>query len=123
VHAVLEVRAHHRGGALGAQCDAVAALVLEGVHLLLDDVGAFAHAALENTRVLEHRRVDAAEAVLPGDVGGGIAHQAPVGLLGGQDVLRAARSLHLQSASKCSQAGIGRRLDWVRHEPGEAVRV
>ena len=64
--AVLDVRPGHRRGALRAQGDVAAALVLEVVHLLGDDVGALAD-ALEHPDVLEHRRLDQAVAVAPGD--------------------------------------------------------
>ena len=59
VHAVLEVGAAHRRGALGAQRQRAPAGVLEGVHLLLDDVGRLAHAAGEQLGGLEGRRLDA----------------------------------------------------------------
>ena len=59
VHAVLEVGAADRRGALGAQRQRAPAGVLEGVHLLLDDVGRLAHAAGEELGGLEGRRLDA----------------------------------------------------------------
>ena len=42
------------GGAFGLQGDGTAALVVEGVHLLLYHVGGVAHAPLEQLRVFEH---------------------------------------------------------------------
>ena len=58
VHAVLEVGAAHRRGALGAQRERLAAAVVEGVHLLLHDVGGLPHAAREQLGGLERRRLD-----------------------------------------------------------------
>ena len=52
---VLGERTRHPGGALGPQRDAPAALVLEVVHLLADDVGGLPH-PLEHLEVLEDRR-------------------------------------------------------------------
>ena len=60
---VLERRAHHACGALGTQRDRAAALVLERVHLLRDDVGRLADTASEDVGVLEERRVDGLVAV------------------------------------------------------------
>ena len=51
---VLDVRPHDGCGALGAQRQVAIALVEEVVHLLADDVRAFAHPA-EDTDLLEHR--------------------------------------------------------------------
>jgi hypothetical protein len=44
--AMLDAGAHDAGGAFGPQAQAVAAEILEGVHLLLDDVGDLADRAL-----------------------------------------------------------------------------
>ena len=62
VHAVLDVRAADRRGALRAQRQRAAAAVLERVHLLAHDVGRLADGAHEQLRVLEDRRLDLAEA-------------------------------------------------------------
>ena len=56
VHPVLDVGAADRRRALGSQGDAAPALVLEGEHLLLDDVGRAADAAHEEVGVLEGGR-------------------------------------------------------------------
>ena len=61
--AVLERRPNDARGGLRAQRDRAAALVLEGVHLLGDDVGRLADAAREDLGVLEQRRVDRLVAV------------------------------------------------------------
>ena len=63
---VLDEGPGHRRGALGPQRDVAAALVLEVVHLLGDDVGALAD-ALEHADVLEHRRLDQPVAVAAGE--------------------------------------------------------
>ncbi len=54
------------GRVLGAERQAVAAPVLEGVHLLGDDVAGVAEAAGEHLGELEDRRLDLAIAVEPG---------------------------------------------------------
>ena len=63
-HRVLDRGAHHAGRALGAQRERVAVhAVVEGVHLLLDDVGHLAQAAHEQRRGLDDGRADVAVAV------------------------------------------------------------
>ena len=86
--AVLDVGPRHRRGALGAQGDVAAALVLELVHLLGDDVGALAD-PLEHLDVLEHRRLDQAVAVGVRDPGEGGQQGLPPRRLGRQHVLGA----------------------------------
>jgi hypothetical protein len=61
--AVGEVGAGDAGGEFGAQGQAVAAAILERVHLLGDDVGGLADRAGEHLRRFEHRHLDAAEGV------------------------------------------------------------
>jgi hypothetical protein len=56
-------RARDAGGVLRPQHDVLPALVGEGVHLLGDDVGRVAEAALEDVDELEDRRDDLREAV------------------------------------------------------------
>ena len=58
VHPVLEVGAADRRRPLRPQGQAALALVLEGEHLLADDVGRFADPAFEELGVLEGRRLD-----------------------------------------------------------------
>src|SRR5439155_20284468 len=58
VHAALDVRARDRRGALRAQGQRAAALVLEGEHLLLDDVGRLADRPAEDLGRLEDRRLE-----------------------------------------------------------------
>ena len=83
---MLEVGADDRRRTLRAQHQVVAAAVLEEVDLLVDDVGALGAGAQEDAGVLEHRRLDLAVAVRLGDAHRRLAHPAPVGLVGGQDV-------------------------------------
>ena len=58
VHAVLDVRAADAGRGLGSQRERPPTLVLEGEHLLLDDVGGLPHPAREHRGVLEDRRLE-----------------------------------------------------------------
>src|SRR5262249_60452199 len=60
---VLDVGAHQPGGGLGTEGERVAAAVLEGVHLLLDDVRLVADAPGEELRALEERQAHPALAV------------------------------------------------------------
>jgi hypothetical protein len=60
------------GGVLGAQRDRIAAAILEGIHLLRDDVGGVAEAAGEDARVLEDRRRPFLEAIERGDAPRGV---------------------------------------------------
>ena len=58
VEAVLDVGADHRGGVLGAQGERRAVTIVEGVHLLGDDVGFGAHAAGEELGFLQDGGAD-----------------------------------------------------------------
>ena len=62
VHAVLDVRAADRSGALRPQRQRPPAHVLEREHLLLHDVRGLPHAAREQLGVLEHGRLEVAVA-------------------------------------------------------------
>ena len=77
VHPVLEVGAADRRRALRPQGQAAPALVLEGEHLLADDVGRLADAALEQLGVLEGRRRDRLVAGAGEDLGRGALRAAP----------------------------------------------
>src|SRR5690606_41707450 len=57
--AVAETRTDDARGRFRPQRDAVAAAILERVHLLLDDVGQLADRAAEELRALENRNADA----------------------------------------------------------------
>ena len=85
---VLHVGPGDRRRALRAQRDVAAALVLEVVHLLGDDVGALAD-ALEHADVLEHRRLDQPVPEAPREPGERGQQRLPAGRLRGQHVLRA----------------------------------
>src|SRR5204863_4867892 len=93
VETVLEVRARNRSRGLGPERERAAALVLERVHLFLDDVRASAGSALEEGGVLEGGRLDPAIAVELAEALGFSGHQAPEPLFGGEDVVGAARRL------------------------------
>ena len=98
---MLQVRAADGGRALGAKCEKVAAAVLEGVGLFLDDVGGGAYSPLEQPGVLEHGRVYAVVAEPDGDLLGGGSDEAPVGFVFGQHVGRASWGLELQRKTPC----------------------
>ena len=91
--------AHDAGGGLGPQREAVAALVGEGVHLLLDHVGEFADRAFEELGVLDHGHADFLVAV-------GVEHgsrtvrfdELPHADVGRQDVFHAGDRLDIASS-------------------------
>ena len=93
VQSLLDEGAHHRRGGLGAQGQAAALLVVEGVHLLADDVGGLSHPAHEELRVLEQRRPDLAVAVVREDPPGDRLDGAPEGGVLGQQVTGALDTL------------------------------
>src|SRR2546430_538952 len=90
---MLEVGAGDRRRAFRAQGQRAAALVLERVHLLLDDVGARAGGALEERGVLEGGRLDRAVAIERAEALGLSDDELPERLLGRKDVVGAARRL------------------------------
>jgi hypothetical protein len=95
VHAVLEVGAHDRRGPLRAQGQRPPAHVLEGEHLLLNDVGGLPHPAGEQLGVLEDRGLDHAVAgVVEQVVSESLERLAPLPAVG-QHVERAPRGLEL----------------------------
>ena len=111
VHAVLEVGAADGRGALRAQGQRAPAGVLEGVHLLLDDVGGLADPAGEELGGLEGRRLDAPVAGRLEDLARGGLQARPRGGLIGQHVVRAARRLGLlthRPASACRKGFVAR---------------
>jgi hypothetical protein len=83
VHPVLDVRAADRGRRLRAERQRAPGLVLEGEHLLLDDVRRLTHAAREQLGVLEGRRL---ERLVAGPteqlVGDALEPQPPAGVAG-----------------------------------------
>ena len=98
-----EIGAADAGGEFGPQRQALAAAILEAVHLLGDDVGRLADRAGEDLGRLEHRHLDPAEAVEPADAVERLHHRLEtVGgfapdILGSPDLLRtfAHRAAHL----------------------------
>ena len=90
IELVLQVGAHRRGRVLRTQCDAAATAILERIHLLVHDVGAIADAALEELRMLEHRRADLLITVAVAEVADLPFHIVPLADAVGQDVLGAA---------------------------------
>ena len=93
VHPVLDVRAHHARGELRPQRDVRAALILEGVHFLVHDVGAFADAADEEAGLLEDRGVNLLQTKERRHSVHLLGHIPPVGAVDRQDVLGAANCL------------------------------
>ena len=93
IELVLEVRAHGRCRVFGAERDAAAAAVFERVHLLVDNVGAFADAAVEELRMLEHRRADLLISIAAAKITNLALDVVPLPDLVGQDVIRAARCI------------------------------
>ena len=100
VQAVLEVGARDRGGRLGPQRQRAAAAVLEGVHLLLHHIRAFAGGAGEERGVLEHRRLDRAVAVEGAQPLGLARDEPPEWLLGREEVVGAARRLEARHEAR-----------------------
>ena len=65
---VFDVRPDHRGGVLGPQCEGTPVAVVEGVHLLGDDIGIGPDAAREQLRLFENRRSDFVVVIGPKDL-------------------------------------------------------
>ena len=108
--AVLDVGAQESRRRLGPEGDRVASAVLEGVHLLLDDIGFVADAAREELRPLEEGQPDLPVAVgLEGSPGRRL-HPLPLARLGGENVAHPPHRLdgHGYSADAArSSAGSG----------------
>ena len=95
VHAVLDVGPADRSRAFRTQGQRSLALVLEGEHLLADDVGRFADPAFKKGRVLEGRRHDHPVSGQSEDLPGGIEQPLALGRLFRQHVEGSARGLEL----------------------------
>ena len=93
VHAVLQVSPDDRRGALGTKRYVAAALVGEGVHLLLDNIGRLTGAVVEERGVLKSRRAELEIAVQVGAPARSPLDKIPVRHVLGQDVLRPAGGL------------------------------
>ncbi len=94
IELVLDVGAHDGGRGLGPQGDHVSAAVGKGVHLLLDDVGVFADAALEEFGLLHDRDADLPKPEAFEKRPRVLLDLLPEFDLAGQDVLEAANQLN-----------------------------
>jgi hypothetical protein len=94
LHSVLDVRPDNACRRFGAERPGLRLLGSrrDPEQLLLDDVGDCTDPALEDRGLLEHRGLDLAVAVAPGDVGGNRLEPTERGPLGRQQVARPARS-------------------------------
>ena len=104
LEAVLDVRPDDAGGGLRPERPGLALLGprREAEQLLLDRVGDLAEAALEHAGLLEHRRLDLAVAVVPGEVRGDRLEAAQRRALGRQEVTGAARGTEGRHRRKSS---------------------
>ena len=84
---VLQQGAHNARRPLRPEGDRAPALILEGVHLLLHNVGGFPYGTLEQARILKDGRADLPEAVQGGLAAHHILHHLPIFTLARQDVL------------------------------------
>ncbi len=91
---MLDVGAAHRSGALRPERQRAAAAVIEGVHLLLHDVGGLPHPAREQLRRLERGRLDPAVSGRAEDPLRLRLEVVTAGRVLGEHVERAARSLN-----------------------------
>ena len=105
VQPVLDVRTADRRRALRPQRQRTAAAILEGVHLLLDDVGALTRRPLEELRVLEPGSLDAGVAVQRAQALHLPRHGLPQRLFGRKDVVRSARRLDARHARSSARKG------------------
>ena len=88
VHAVLEIRPDDARRGFGPERPRFGLLRprLDPEELLLHDVGHLADAALEDVRLLEHRRRDLAVAIARGEVGGQALDAVPGGPVCGEEI-------------------------------------
>ncbi len=93
VELVLQIGAHRRGRVLGTQCYAASAAVGERIHFLVHDVRALADAAVEQLRMLEHRRTDLLVAIAVAELADLRLNIVPLAHLVRQYVLRTARGI------------------------------
>ena len=104
-HAVRDHGAHDAGGGFGPQRETVAALILEGVHLLLDHVGELADGALEEPRLLDDGHAHFLKAIRADELAHRAFEELPRADVGGQHVVHAANGLddlsQTQSPSTC----------------------
>ena len=93
LHAGVEVGADDRRGSLRAQGQRSIAAVFEGEHLLAHDVARLPNGPHEELGGLEAGGFDPQVPEPLGEVFRGTGHRVPVGLIRGQEVLRAAGTL------------------------------
>src|SRR5688572_10474074 len=91
--AVRDDRSHDARGRFGPQRQLIAALIGEGIHLLLHDVGVLADRALEEIRALYERHADFLVAVCSEQLAGRALQMLPRADLRGQDIVHAANRL------------------------------
>jgi len=89
VEAIFNVGADDACGELRAQGERMVALIAEGIHLFFDDVRRAADAAREKPGGFEDGRFDALVAETASGRRGAADDVFPIGLFGGQQVLRA----------------------------------
>src|SRR5690606_39598245 len=87
--AVFFTGTHTAGGAFGAQGQAVAIAVVEGVHLFFDDVGHFADGALEQRRLLNNGHTNFVITIRSQQFFDGAFKVLPDRALGRQDIVHA----------------------------------
>ena len=87
IERVLQQGAHNARRPLRPEGDRAPALILEGVHLLLHNVGGFPYGTLEQARILKDGRADLPEAVQGGLAAHHVLHHLPIFALAWQDVL------------------------------------
>ena len=93
VEFVLDEHPHHAGGPFGPEADVVAPFVDELVHLLADDVAAFADAPFEECRLFQQGSFDIGVAVPFGDAARRLQYVGETFAFGGQDVLHSPQGL------------------------------
>ncbi len=123
--AVRDISAADAGGELGAQRQRFAAAVVERVHLLRHDVGRLAERAGEDAGELEHRHVDAAEAVQLAHAVERLDHRIEARDVVAIEVLRAPDPLHFVCHARGDRGsdarGLAERLkaDDTADQPGQ----
>jgi len=127
--------AHHARGGFRPQRQALAVAVLEGIHLLLDDVGHLADRTAEELGVLDDRQADLAVAVVLDEVAHGVLEIAPGGGILREHVVHAAYGFRFHvclgslgcraraPGRRRRRSGLSGRSSAARCRPGAATRV
>src|SRR5690606_24947334 len=125
--AVRQARADDAGRRLGPQRDAVAAAILERVHLLLDDVRELADRAAKELRALEHRDADSPVVIGLEQARGLRLETLPQRLVFGQHVVHAPngaqRSTHRASILRERECENGQRAASASRRVRERLAV